>query len=88
MKQKFDKKAKDIKKEFEKLERTKVDLLKRTKGTKHDAEREIAKIEEEIAKSKDLAPESKSRLRLEIDNLKSEVRRRYSELEMHITETI
>ncbi|MEM0095250.1 MAG: hypothetical protein QXQ08_00815 [Candidatus Bathyarchaeia archaeon] len=88
LKQKLEKKAKDIKGEFEKLEKAKVDLLKKTKEMKHDTEREIVKIEGEIAKSKDLAPESKSRLRLEIDNLKSEVRRRYSELEMRITETL
>ena len=36
-------------------------------------ERERLKMENEIAKSKDLAPESKKRLRLEIDSLKSEV---------------
>jgi len=37
---------------------------------RYGAEREIAKIEENVAKSRDLAPESKSRLRLEIDSLK------------------
>jgi uncharacterized protein YoxC len=88
IKQKLDKKARDIKSQFEKLEKAKVDLLKKTKEMKHDTEREIAKMEEEIAKSKDLAPESKSRLRLEIDNLKSEARRRYSELEARITEAL
>jgi cell division protein ZapA (FtsZ GTPase activity inhibitor) len=88
IKQKLDKKARDIKSQFEKLEKAKVDLLKKTKEIKHGTEREIAKMEEEIAKSKDLAPESKSRLRLEIDNLKSEARRRYSELEARITEAL
>jgi len=80
IKQKLDKKARDIKGQFEKLEKA--------KEMKHGTEREIAKMEEEIAKSKDLAPESKSRLRLEIDNLKSEARRRYSELEARITEAL
>jgi uncharacterized protein YoxC len=88
IKQKLDKKVKGIKSQFEKLEKAKVDLLKKTKEMKHDTEREIAKMEEELAKSKDLALESKSRLRLEIDNLKSEVRRQYSELEMRITEAL
>lgn len=88
IKQKLDRRAKDIKSKFEKLEKAKVDLLKKTKEMKHDTEREIAKIEEEVAKSKDLAPESKSRLRLEIDSLKSEARRRYSELEVRITEAL
>jgi len=67
--------------------REKVDLLK-TKEMRHEAEREIAKIEENVAKSKDLAPESRSRLRLEIDSLKGKVRRRFSELETRIAETL
>ena len=47
---------------------------------RYGAERN-AKIEENVAKSRDLAPESKSRLRLEIDSLKGDVRRCFSELE-------
>jgi len=59
----------------------KVDLLKKTKEMRYGAERVIVKIEENVAKSRDLAPESKSRLRLEIDSLKGDVRRCFSELE-------
>ena len=44
----------------------KVDLLKKTKEMRYGAERVIVKIEENVAKSRDLASESKSRLRLEI----------------------
>ncbi|MBS7647555.1 MAG: hypothetical protein QXQ64_06010 [Candidatus Bathyarchaeia archaeon] len=85
IKQKLEKKVKDVKSQVEKIEKAKVDLLKKVKEMKHDAEREISKIEEEISKSKDLAPESKSRLRIEIDAVKNEARRRYSELEAIIT---
>jgi hypothetical protein len=46
------------------------------------------KIENDIVKSKDLAPESKRRLRLEIDAIKSEIRERYAELETQIAEAI
>ncbi|MBS7616460.1 hypothetical protein KEJ45_04605 [Candidatus Bathyarchaeota archaeon] len=88
IKEKLSKKAKDIKNQFEKIEKAKVDLLKKTKEMKHDTEREILKMEEEITKSKDLAPESKTRLHLEIDTLKTEARRQYSELETRIAETI
>ena len=88
IKQKLNKKARDIKNQFEKIEKAKVDLLKKTKEMKHDVEREILKMEDDIAKSKDLAPESKRRLRLEIDVLKSEIREQYSELETRIAEAI
>jgi len=88
VKQKFSKKVVDIKNQFDKIEKSKVDLLKKTKETKHDAEREISKIEEDIVKSKDLAPESKKRLQLDIDVLKSQTREQYSELETRIAGSI
>jgi hypothetical protein len=78
----------DVRKQFQKIEKAKVDLLKKTKEMKHEAEHEVVKIENDIVKSKDLAPESKRRLRLEIDALKSEIRERYAELETQIAEAI
>jgi len=88
MKQKLNQKVGDVKKQFEKIEKAKVDLLKKTKERRHEAEREISKMENDIAKSKDLALESKRRLRLEIDTFKSEIRERYAELEAQIAEAI
>ncbi len=88
IKKKLMEKARDLRNQFEKIEKARVDLLKKTKETKHDIEREILKMEDEIAKSKELAPESKRRLRLEIDTLKSETRKEYSELETRIAETV
>jgi len=88
MKQKLNNKTKDVKNQFEKIEKAKVDLLKKTKEIKHDTEQEIYKIENDIAKSKDLAPESKRRLQLEVDMLKSETREKYTELETQIAEAI
>jgi hypothetical protein len=88
IKKKVNNKAGDVKNQFQKIEKAKVDLLKKTKEMKHDAENEICKVEDDIAKSKDLAPESKRRLRLEIDILKSEIREQYSDLETLIAEAI
>ncbi|MEM3788887.1 MAG: hypothetical protein QXN95_03360 [Candidatus Bathyarchaeia archaeon] len=88
LKEKVNKKVADVKKQFEKIEKAKVDLLRKTKEMKHDAEREILKMENEISKSKDLAPESKRRLRIEIDALKSEVLRKCGEMETRIAEAV
>lgn len=88
IKQNLNKKLEDVKKQFEKIEKAKVDLLKKTKEIKHDTEHEILKIEKDITNSKDLAPESKNRLRLEIDNLKRENQERCSTLEKQIAEAI
>ncbi|NWG10759.1 hypothetical protein HXY33_03275 [Candidatus Bathyarchaeota archaeon] len=88
IKQKLGKKVVDIKSEFERFEKAKVEMLKRTKEMKHEAEHEVVKMEEDIAKSKDLAPESKQRLRLEIDIVKTEIRESYSQLEIRIAEAV
>ncbi|MEM3873583.1 MAG: hypothetical protein QXU45_00385 [Candidatus Bathyarchaeia archaeon] len=88
LKEKMNKKLADFRKQFEKIEKAKVDLLKKTKEMKHDVEREILKMENEIAKSKDLAPESKKRLHLEIDTIKSEILKKCGELEARIAEAI
>ncbi|MGB9853499.1 MAG: hypothetical protein ACPLRY_01625 [Candidatus Bathyarchaeales archaeon] len=88
IKKKIMEKARDLRGQFEKIEKARVDLLKKAKETRHDIEREILKMEDEIVKSKDLAPESKRRLRLEIDTLKSEAKAEYSELEARIAEAV
>lgn len=88
IKQKLGKKAVDIRGDFERFEKAKVEMLKRTKEMKHEAEHEVSKMEEDITKSKDLAPESKQRLRLEIGTVKTEIRESYSQLEMRIAEAV
>jgi hypothetical protein len=88
IKQKLAKKATDVKSEFQRFEKAKVDMLKKTKEMRHDAEREVTRMEEDISKSKDLAPESKRRLGMEIDMIKTEVRQGYSELETRIAAAV
>lgn len=88
IKQKLNSKTGDLKNQFDKIEKAKVDLLKKTKEMKHGAEHELCKIEDDITKSKDLAPESKRRLQLEIDMLKGEARTQYSEVETRIANAI
>lgn len=79
---------KDVKKDFAKIERLRLDSLKKAEEILHNAETNIDKIEKDIMKSKDLAPESKERLRSEINSLKSEVESKYSYLRTRISETM
>lgn len=79
---------KDVKKDFAKIERLRLDSLKKAEEILHNAEKNIDKIEKDIMKSKDLAPESKERLRSEINSLKSEVESKYSYLRTRISETM
>jgi uncharacterized protein YoxC len=88
IREKMNSKTKDIRNEFAKLEKTKADLLRKTEEARHDVEREIDKMDKDIAKSKDLAPESKRRLDTEIRFLKGEIEQKYLDLKTRIAEAI
>jgi uncharacterized protein YoxC len=88
IREKMNSKTKDIRSEFAKLEKTKADLLRKTEEARHDVEREIDKMDKDIAKSKDLAPESKRRLDTEIRFLKGEIEQKYLDLKTRIAEAI
>lgn len=87
IREKMNKKAHNIKKEFNKLEKTKTNLLKKTQEDGHNIERELEKIEKKIYRSKDLAPESKRRLNAETSSLKMDTKDVYFDLKTRIAET-
>jgi len=82
------KRERDVKKDFAKIEKLRLNSLKKAEEILHNAEKNINNIEKDIMKSKDLAPESKERLRSEINSLKSEVESKYSYLRTRISETM
>ena len=88
IREKLHKGVKDARDRFADIEKIKVEALKKTEDLKRSADQEVAKIEIEIGKSKDLALESKERLRTEINSLKNEVEEKYIELKKRISETI
>ncbi len=87
MREKMNKKSSGIKKEFTNLEKTKANLLKKTEEDRHKVECELEKMESKIYRSKDLAPESKRRLYVETNSLKSETKDVYFDLKTRIAET-
>ena len=87
MREKINKKALGVKKEFNNLEKTKAFLLKNTEKDRQNLERELDKIEKKINHSKDLAPESKMRLNAETRLIKSEINDIYLDLKTRIAET-
>ena len=82
------KKIKEIRDEFAKIEKAKVDALKKTDEMRGSSNSSLSKIEEDIAKTVELASDSKDRLRSEISLLKREVEEKYTQLRTRITETI
>ena len=88
IKEKVSKAERNIRDSFERIEKIKVDTLKINEEMRRSAYHNIDKIERDIIKSKDLAPESKSRLNSEIMILRREIASKNNELKAKITETI
>ena len=84
----LNKRANNIRKDFEKLEKMKVNAMKKTEEVRISIDRDIDKVEKDIIKSKDLAPESKQRLHSEIQLLKNRTKEKYSQLRTRISETM
>jgi hypothetical protein len=85
IRERLNNKAKDVRNEFAKMEKIKVDLLKRTEEMRRSTEHDLDSMEADINKSKDLAPESQRRLHSEIAILKSEIEERHSDLKTRIS---
>lgn len=88
IREKLNKRARKIREDFAKIEKMKVQALKKAEETRHSAEHDIDKIERNITKSKDLAPESRERLRSEIVVLRNAVGQKSTELKAQISETL
>jgi dGTP triphosphohydrolase len=88
IKEKSIKTAKEIKSNFAKVEEIKAEALRKTEEMRRTSEHEVEKVEENIVKAKDLAPESKQRLYEEIKNVKTDILEKYSELKARISKAI
>lgn len=82
------KKLHDIRDQFGLIEKIKVETIKKADELKSSTEHDLRRIEEDIAKTRDLASESKERLHSEIDLLKTEIKEKYNEMRRRITGTI
>lgn len=88
IREKLNNRAKDVRGDYAKIEKMKLEALKKSEELKRSAEHDIEKMERDITKSKDLAPESKQRLRSEIVLLRNEIREKYGELKVQISKTL
>ena len=82
------KRTRNIRKDFEKVEKMKIIALRKTEEIRASTDNEVEKMEREITKSRDLAPESKERLHSEILLLRNRIGKRYGELRVRISETM
>ena len=86
--EKLIKRQKDVRKNFAKIEKMKVEALKKSEDMKRSVQHDLDKIEKNITNSKDLALESKKRLRSEIIVLRNAIRQEYTELKTQISKTL
>lgn len=84
IKTKSSKKVNDIRNDFAKMQKLKAESLKKIEEMMHAAENDLEKVEQEIVKSKDVVPESRERLRVEIRDTQYQIRQKYDELKERI----
>ncbi len=88
IKERTSRREKDVQKDFTRIEKMKVDALKKAEDMRQTAYKDINKIEKNVIQSKDLAPESKDRLRIEIAQIRDEVEDKHARLRTKISETM
>jgi seryl-tRNA synthetase len=88
IRKKLSKRAKDVRDDVIKIEKVKVDALAKIEDMRRSADKEANKIDENIVKSKDLAPESKQRLSSELAIVRNEIEDNYAKLKRQIAESI
>lgn len=79
--------VKDVREHFAKIEKVKVEALKKTEEMKRSAENDLRKLEEEMAKS-GLSSELKKTLEEDINALRKEIEDKSSELRTRLHGTV
>jgi hypothetical protein len=88
IKEKLLKAEKDVKNDFEKIEKIKLEALKKTEEMRRSAEHDLGNVEKNVVKSKNLAMESRQRLSQEITILGREIGEKYTEMKTRISKAI
>ena len=73
---------------FSNMQKLKAESLKKTEEMMASAMHDLEKLEQDMVKSKDLAPESRKRLNDEITAARSQMRQKYDELKTRISAAI
>jgi len=88
VREKSSKIAADVRNDFAKMEKLKAESLKKTEEMRRFSEQDLDKVDREVVKDNDLAPESRQRLTGEITSAKNEIQQKYTELKSRISEAI
>jgi uncharacterized coiled-coil DUF342 family protein len=83
----MNKRVKDVRDHFAKIEKVKTEALKKTEEMRRSTGQDIVKLEEDIAKS-NLTSDIKKTLALDIATLRKEIEDRATELRSRISGTV
>jgi F0F1-type ATP synthase membrane subunit b/b' len=78
----------DVRSDFAKMQKLKAESLKKIEEMRRSAEANLEKLEREAAKSKDLVPESRKRITVEIVQSKKEIQQKYEDFKARISASI
>ena len=78
------KRVSGVMKDFAKMQKLKAESLKKTEQMLQSAEHDLEALEQKIIKSKDLVPESRRRVEVEIDVAKKQIEQKYADLKQRI----
>jgi phenylalanyl-tRNA synthetase alpha subunit len=70
----------EVRRQVANIEKIKVEALKKLEELKYSAQHDMEKVEHDIAKTKELNAETKTRTTSEIIALKNEIEKKYAEL--------
>jgi len=70
----------EVRRQLANIEKTKVEALKKIEELKYSAHHDMEKIEHDIAKTKELDAELKTKITSEMTALKGEIEKKYGEL--------
>lgn len=73
---------------FARIEKTKLDAMKKAEDMRSATGKDLEKLEREIMKSVDLASESRQRLNSEIASFKEDIAKKYTDLKDRITRAL
>jgi recombinational DNA repair ATPase RecF len=88
IKTKSSKRVAEVKKDFAKMQKLKAESLKKTEEMMQSAEHYLEKLEQDMVKSKDLVPESRQRLSVELTATKEHITQKYDDLKKRISGAI
>lgn len=80
--------AKEVRDAAVRIEKIKTEALDKVDDMRRSVDKEADKIENDVLKSKDLAPESKQRLVSELSTVRSEIESSYAKLHRQVAESI